>query len=401
MAADEKGANPGSHSGSPALGQPGAIAGDSNTAVGYDGTNDKTSAPGPALSTQGSIEGWFYWEAGVALMRDNTTTGGWILAFDSAGKLAYRVGGTTYVTARSTASLRGGWHHVTLTRSGGSTAFYIDGVLVHQGTGAGGAASQMSWRVMQNGTYEDQYSRGRADEVAIYNTALSAATVQEHYDRGTSQPPPPSSYRDTILDTPGLVSYWRLGEGSGSVAADEKGANPGSHSGSPALGQPGAIAGDSNTAVGYDGTNDKTSAPGPALSTQGSIEGWFYWEAGVALMRDNTTTGGWILAFDSAGKLAYRVGGTTYVTARSTASLRGGWHHVTLTRSGGSTAFYIDGVLVHQGTGAGGAASQMSWRVMQNGTYEDQYSRGRADEVAIYNTALSAATVQQHYDAGS
>jgi hypothetical protein len=214
------------------------------------------------------------------------------------------------------------------------------------------------------------------------------------------EPPPPSSYRDAVLATPGLVSYWRLGESSGTAAGDERGVNLGSYLGGPALGQPGAIAGDSNTAVRFDGTNDEMTAAGPALSSQGSLEGWFYWEAGVALMRDNTSTGGWILAFDSGGQLAYRVGGTTFLTGRPTATLRGGWHHLVLTRSGGSTALYVDGALAHQGSGAGSAAAQMSWHLMRNGR-TSQFSRGRADEVAIYGTALSAQTIQQHYDAGT
>jgi subtilisin len=209
-----------------------------------------------------------------------------------------------------------------------------------------------------------------------------------------------SPYRDAVMSTPGLVSYWRLGEGSGSTAVDQKGANQGAYQGSPTLSETGAIAGDPDKAVRFDGQNDEMTAPGPALSTQGSIEGWFYWEAGVALLRDNTTAGGWILAYDSGGQLAYRVGGTSFLTGRTTASLKNGWHHLVLTRSGGSTAFYVDGALVHQGSGGGTTPAKPSWHLMRNGAYA-QYSRGRADELAIYNTALSQATVRHHYNAGS
>lgn len=41
----------------------------------------------------------------------------------------------------------------------------------------------------------------------------------------------------------------------------------------------------------------------------------------------------------------------------------------------------------------------MPWHVMRNGGYA-QFAQGQADEVAIYNVALSATTVQQHYNAG-
>jgi hypothetical protein len=36
---------------------------------------------------------------------------------------------------------------------------------------------------------------------------------------------------------------------------------------------------------------------------------------------------------------------------------------------------------------------------MRNGGYA-QFTQGKADEVAAYNTGLSATTLQQHYNAG-
>src|SRR5215211_884779 len=201
-----------------------------------------------------------------------------------------------------------------------------------------------------------------------------------------------ASYSQTILGTPGLVSYWRLGETSGTSATDATGANSGTYAGGASLGQPGAIVGDSNTAVGFDGVNDEMSAAGPALSTAGSLEGWFYWTGGGALMRDNTGSGGWILAYDSSGLLYYRLGGTSLNSGRTTASVRNGWHHFVATKNGGSADLYIDGQLVHSATTAGTTASAMPWHVMHNGIL-NQYSAGRADEVAVYNTALSATTI--------
>ena len=38
--------------------------------------------------------------AGSALLRDNTTSGGWILAYDNAGKLATRIAGTSFNTGK-------------------------------------------------------------------------------------------------------------------------------------------------------------------------------------------------------------------------------------------------------------------------------------------------------------
>ena len=207
-----------------------------------------------------------------------------------------------------------------------------------------------------------------------------------------------SGYAGAVLGTPGLQSYWRLGEPSGTIAADATGNAPGSHAGGAALGARGALPLDPDTAVRFDGTDDELLAPGGAAAR--TIAGWFDWEGGVAVMRDATSAGGWILAYDNAGRVAYRVGGTTYTTARATADLRTGWHHIALTISGGgATAFYVDGALVHSGTGAGTAPVALPWHVMRNGTTA-QFSRGRADEIAVFDSVLGAATIRDHFERG-
>jgi hypothetical protein len=139
----------------------------------------------------------------------------------------------------------------------------------------------------------------------------------------------------------GPISYWRLGETTGTVAADQQSPpNPGTYVGGVALGAPGALSGDPDRAGAFDGVDDELQLGGGPLAVSGTatVEGWFFWEAGVALMRDNTSSAGWILAFDSGGQVAYRVGGPQFATGRSTASVRDGWHHVVLTVAGGATA---------------------------------------------------------------
>lgn len=135
------------------------------------------------------------------------------------------------------------------------------------------------------------------------------------------------------------------------------------------------------------------------LGATGTLEGWFDWRAGVALMRDSTGAGGWILAYDNAGKLSYRIAGTTYDTGRTVASVKGAWHHVAITKNGPAVGFYLDGRLIHSGTGAGTTAPAMPWHVMRNGTTA-QYAQGNVDDVAVYTTALPATTIAQRFSAG-
>ena len=103
-----------------------------------------------------------------------------------------------------------------------------------------------------------------------------------------------AQYRDAVLATGGLEGYWRLGETSGSAAADASGrAGPGSYVGAPGLGARGALSADADKAARFDGVDDELHAGAPVT---GTLEGWFFWEAGVALMRDSTASAGWILA---------------------------------------------------------------------------------------------------------
>jgi Concanavalin A-like lectin/glucanases superfamily len=191
------------------------------------------------------------------------------------------------------------------------------------------------------------------------------------------------------------TAYWRLGESSGTVAADAQGASPGTYVGGPGLGARGALSFDANPSVRFDGADDEMYAAAPV---SGTLEGWFFWEGGVAVMRDSTSSGGWILAFESGGRVAYRAGGTTVTTPLAIANVRDGWHHLALTAGGGASAFYVDGARVHSGT-AGATAAAMPWHVMRNGT-TSQYTRGRADEIAVYDSALAEATIRAHFEAG-
>jgi hypothetical protein len=63
------------------------------------------------------------------------------------------------------------------------------------------------------------------------------------------------AYRDAVL-AKNPVAYWRLGEAAGPNAVDETGnGHDGTYIGDPTFGQPGAIRGDSNTAVQFTGAD--------------------------------------------------------------------------------------------------------------------------------------------------
>jgi hypothetical protein len=210
--------------------------------------------------------------------------------------------------------------------------------------------------------------------------------------------PGPDAYSDAVLGTSGLASYLRLGELSGATARDERTGATGAFLGRFLLGGVGVLGPLGNTAASFDGQSGELSAPGPALQTNATLEGWFRWRTGTTTLRDHTGTGGWLLAFSTTGNLTYRLGGKGFDTGVPVSRVRDGqWHHIVATKQGTSAALYVDGELVHAGTGAGSAAAIGPWHVMRNGT-NAVFSDGEADEIALYTRALSAAEVRSHRD---
>ncbi|HEX6053895.1 MAG TPA: BNR-4 repeat-containing protein [Gemmatimonadaceae bacterium] len=206
-------------------------------------------------------------------------------------------------------------------------------------------------------------------------------------------------YRDVVLGTPGLLGHWRLGETAGAIATDELGARHGTYAASGVtLGQPGALPADPNTAAAFDGMPGEMTATTPLLTTSGTLEGWFQWHQGVAIMRDHSSTGGtgWILAYGTGGMIACRAGGANLISRTRVSSLGTGWHHFALTRDGREVRLYLDGELLElPDVDPGSAWSVGPWHVMRNGNSPTEYTRGLADEVAVYEGALTAADIKQ------
>jgi hypothetical protein len=175
----------------------GAIAGDANTAVQLDGTNDHVTASRTATSDF-SVELWFRssqgigtgtsWESGAGLFSADLTgtATDFGLSLRSDGRVVGGIGATSVVSGTGGHN-NGAWHHVVLTRQAGAAiVVYVDGVAttgaVSTGTVSGTAAVSLG-RIQSSAT---NYLQGALDEVAIYSTVLSAATVSNHYTTGTT-----------------------------------------------------------------------------------------------------------------------------------------------------------------------------------------------------------------------
>jgi hypothetical protein len=153
--------------------------------------------------------------------------------------------------------------------------------------------------------------------------------------------------------------WWRLGETSGTSAADSSGnARPGTYNGAVSLGEPGAITTDADTAVHMDSVEYVRAEAYIANWVQATIIVWVNLAAwpvggrGCAAGFFNGTYGA--LAYDklimvsSSGQpYAYAYPGVARTTSAPTASLAlNTWHMLALTVDGVTLRCFLDGVQV-------------------------------------------------------
>jgi Domain of unknown function (DUF1929)/Concanavalin A-like lectin/glucanases superfamily/Kelch motif len=220
-------------------------------------------------------------------------------------------------------------------------------------------------------------------------------------------PPPSSPYRDAVLaDSP--VGYWRLAETFGPAVDATGNAAPGGYLGGVTRGVPGALAGDSNLAARFDGTDDYVSVPDNNALDTGDVFSYELWVKRGALQGATQRllhkgAGVASLGFGLNNKLVLIPGGTGALTlASSTIAITDqNWHHVVATKSGGEVHLYIDGVdRTVAGTNTTLGLNTTALNIGRAST-GSAYASGDIDEVAIYPTALPAPRVLAHYQAGA
>ncbi|WP_062005517.1 MULTISPECIES: LamG-like jellyroll fold domain-containing protein [Arthrobacter] len=423
--------SPGTYSGTTTLGVPGAIAGTSDTAVGLNGTTGLiTSNTTYSSPSTYSLELWF---------NTTTTKGGKLIGFGDQptglsssydrhiymqdnGQLVFGTWTGVANTITSASNYNDGkWHSVTATQSSNGMSMYVDGKLV--GTNPQTQAQPYTgyWRVGGDQTWgsSSAYFAGKIDEVAVYPTALNAASVNQHYALGTGQTPvvftpPTDTYgADVFADHPQL--FMRMDDATGSVAADSSGTfNTGDYAGGVTLGTPSALGSGFGTSATFDGINGTVANRTPISNpTTYTLETWF---------KTDTTSGGKLIGFGNSatglssnydrhiymkndGTLVFGTyTGQENIITSSSAYNDNTWHHMVATQSSAGMVLYVDGSSVGTNPQSGAQNYAGYWRIGGDTTWggaSSNYFKGELDEAAVYSTALSASTVAQHFQIGS
>jgi signal peptidase I len=304
--------------------------------------------------------------------------------------------------------------------------------------GPGGRAGGTTTRGSGDGAAGGRPRRGRAAAKVVAMTAAvaglattlafgsaAAAFTASTASRGNTWTVAAQAYQpytaQVLADAPYL--YYQVDEQSGASAADSsRHGVTGTYTSIGAYRQAGALPNNAGYAVRLDGSTGRLVSGGSAVTSPRtfSLELWF---------KTTTTTGGKLIGFESTrnatsptfdrhvfmrpdGRLVY--GGWSASTVKTIVSPlaynNGGWHHLVITTHQSPaleqvSVMYVDGLPVTTGTTTKTSNYSGYWRVgygaLPTGTgYPASASfSGTIDQVAVYDTALSAGAVLRHWAA--
>jgi hypothetical protein len=215
------------------------------------------------------------------------------------------------------------------------------------------------------------------------------------------------------------AGYWRLGETTGTTAADESAThNSGAYQNGVILGVPGGLATSPNTAARFDAVNDRVSMGDPANgsldfgTSDFSVEAWVKTTMNgdeTVVSKQPTSTGPYwhVTISDDPGQVGQvratiSVGTVVRVVYGPTRVDDGQWHQIVVVfgRATGIT-IYVDGNSSRFTSGAT-TATVSNTGPFQIGTRVDYaYFNGDIDELSVFGRALSAQQVQAHFEKGT
>jgi hypothetical protein len=220
---------------------------------------------------------------------------------------------------------------------------------------------------------------------------------------------PPVPYA-TVIAADAPVSWWRLGEASGTVAADQRAANPGTYLTGTTLGAASLLpTAPSDHAVGFDGVKGAVRVAASSslnVTSTLSLEAWIKptsLPAAGAFASVLTKAEAYSLQFNGP-RMEFTViqsGTRRRLQAPAGAVVAGSTYHVVGTFDGTTQRLYLNGVQVAS-VALSGAAS-VSTNPVYVGSWDgaSEFFKGTIDEPAIYPATLSAAAVAHHYAAGT
>jgi len=436
----------------------GALAGDSDVADLFDNSRiyQTTVSPTGSPTAPFTIEAWINSHApaggtqcALSDVDPNSPRSGWLLYIDidNPGQYTFRTytgvgtgAGVSMDIGAASSIPRDSWHHlavvfVQLSASPETNAAYgyLDGVLVSAFTNTAHfqkndgltAGLSMGARGDTGGAF---FFNGAIDEVAYYTTALSAATIQSHYQAGTN-PAPVTAYSQLVSNL-NPIAYFRMDEETPLPVAKNYGSAGAGATGYYQTGTlPGQAAGPDFAGLGGTSTNNVAcDFPGNNVSPAGIIAGLTPSLSGIDASHSVS-----VLAWVQLPGLT--LGGFTGILGRGDNSYRfavdtsfdphwdnnqanpdlvggsglgdGNWHlwAAVYDQSTSNAQFYIDSQLVSSGTGFSAEVAANATQPLLIGGAPDYTTRylmaedpgANICQVAIFTNALTATQLYDLY----
>ncbi len=297
------------------------------------------------------------------------------------------------------------WHHILgiIDRESGMY-IYVDGNMAANSTDKPRDLSNTANLKIGYNKWQDNYFSGLIDDVRIYDRALSAAEVAEHYS-------------GVYANDTGLVGRWDFDEGSGTTAVDSSGNGNDGTLGGDGEGTdlpswvstqgPGFTGGSAGVFNGVDDYVDCGNDASLQLNPL-SIEFWFNSKdktnsiltKGKSRGQDDTRD--WDILGDGADlKFVITDGSSSLVYVANTYPSLNEWHHLMAmwdgTTNNNGVKLYLDGNLFAQGT-ASGTENANTDNLYIGGKRRPYSFDGLIDNVRIYDRALSAKEVWHNYE---
>ncbi|HQU85580.1 MAG TPA: sialidase domain-containing protein, partial [Pyrinomonadaceae bacterium] len=297
------------------------------------------------------------------------------------------------------------WHHVAVARSGSQTIFYLDGVADTPVSYAPQFSFSTNASIGSRGDGQtDNAFFGAIDELAIYNRPLSATEIAAIFNAGTVGKCKPLS-----TFAPDDQVLWLAGDGD--TLDSSSSGNNGVSQGSTAF-----TVGKVGQAFKFDGTAPSqvniSDSQSLRPTTAVTVEGWINPSPsqsgfqGVLFKGNTGSAGGQPYSLFLSGvthNLVVRVGNDSNFQAfGSVAGIPTDvFSHVAFTYDGTNVRIYINGVLDSTNASTIGTLAQANTQDLRIGGLGGSFNfTGSADEIGIYNRALTEAEIQSIANAG-
>jgi hypothetical protein len=284
------------------------------------------------------------------------------------------------------------WHFIATTWDGNTVKIYVNGIEIGSGTYSTPMTVDNNPLVIgMHSPGSTEYLQGKADDIRIYNRALSTAEIEALYSEDQS-----------------LIAYYPFNNNT----KDESGnSNDGValNGASPATDRFGNI----NSAYQFDGIDDYIEIPNSASvqspTNKLTIAGWLNiagypgLEVAPLVQKSNTAASSQYgfspQAYD--GNLVANLGGTGAAALPYTLSLNS-WHFVAYTWDGAIVKFYVDGVEVGAVAYSGTLVPDTQpLTIGFDSSGLSEYLKGKADDIRIYKRALTYSEINDLYHEGN